>query len=382
MKILHVIQFFSPSFGGSVMIPYHLSNGLVKEGHDVTIITSDYNYDSGFAQSLNGVEVIPFKVVINYGMFFYSPEIKKWLKDNLQKFDIIHLHNFRSYQNVVVSRYAHNYGIPVIIQPHGSFPKIIEKKWLKYLFDIVWGKNLIKLAKQIVAVSQSEVKQLKQKGIPDEKITVIPNGIAIKPLKDLPPFGYFRKNFGINQKFMILFVGRIHKIKGIDFLIRSFSIFVQNWDKQEVALIIIGPDEGYRSNLENLVKRLDISKYIKFIDNISCVNFAYQDADLLVYPSIYEIFGLVPFEAVLCGTPVIVTDGCGCGEIVKEAECGYIIPYGDELCLAEMINYVLLHPEENRKKILCGKNYIYKNLDWVYIVKRVEKIYENLIICR
>jgi glycosyltransferase involved in cell wall biosynthesis len=66
---------------------------------------------------------------------------------------------------------------------------------------------------------------------------------------------------------------------------------------------------------------------------------ALVDADVLVYPGILEIFGLVPFEAIMCGTPVIVADDCGCGEVIREADCGYLVKYGDIKDLKEKMKY-------------------------------------------
>ena len=68
---------------------------------------------------------------------------------------------------------------------------------------------------------------------------------------------------------------------------------------------------------------------------------AYTDADVLVYPAIHEIFGLVPFEALMCGAPVIVTDDCGCGEIIGSEGIGYMVKYNDVAALTEMIDGVL-----------------------------------------
>ena len=108
---------------------------------------------------------------------------------------------------------------------------------------------------------------------------------------------------------------------------------------------------------------------------------AYQDADVLVYPSTYEIFGLVPFEALLCGTPVIVTDDCGCGEIIKEAECGYLVNYGDVAGLAEVLRFALEHPDVNKRMVEAGRRYIEEHLAWESVVKRVEEVYEESINC-
>lgn len=379
MKILQVIPYFAPRWGGDVNVCYSLSKELSKLGHDVTIITTDFEYDQGYARSLENVKVIPFRRVANLGMFLYSPDMKGWLRSNIPKYDIVHLHSFRSYQNNIVSKYAKKFNVPYIVQPHGSLPRIVEKESLKQLYDVVWGNEILKSASKIVAVSGNEVGQFRQVGIPDEKITVIPNGVNYVSPTDLPPAGQFREQYSIHEKHIILYVGRLHTRKGVDFLIRAFNSFVQTWTGDDVTLVIIGPDDGYRSVLEGLVEQLGLSDKVRFIGFIPSLAAAYQDADVLVYPSTYEIFGLVPFEALLCGTPVIVTDGCGCGELVKEAECGYLVHYGDVPGLSETLRSALEHPDANRGMVEAGRRYIEERLAWESVVKQVEVMYESCV---
>ncbi|KAF5050306.1 N-acetyl-alpha-D-glucosaminyl L-malate synthase [anaerobic digester metagenome] len=377
MKILQVIPYFAPRWGGDVNVCYSLSKELSKLGHDVTIITTDFEYDQGYARSLENVKVIPFRRVANLGMFLYSPDMKGWLRSNISKYDIVHLHSFRSYQNNIVSKYAKKFNVPYIVQPHGSLPRIVEKESLKQLYDVVWGNEILKSASKIIAVSGNEVEQFRQVGIPDGQITVIPNGVNYVSPASLPPAGQFREQYGIHEKHIILYVGRIHKRKGIDFLIRAFNSFIQTWIGDDVTLVIIGPDDGYRSVLEGLVEQLGLSDKVRFIGFIPSLAAAYQDADVLVYPSTYEIFGLVPFEALLCGTPVIVTDDCGCGELIKEAECGYLVHYGDVAGLAETLRSALEHLDVNRGMVEAGRRYVEKRLVWESVVKQVEGMYEG-----
>lgn len=379
MKILQVIPYFAPRWGGDVNVCYSLSKELSKLGHDVTIITTDFEYDQGYARSLENVKVIPFRRVANLGMFLYSPDMKGWLRSNIPKYDIVHLHSFRSYQNNIVSKYAKKFNVPYIVQPHGSLPRIVEKESLKQLYDVVWGNEILKSASKIVAVSGNEVGQFRQVGIPDEKITVIPNGVNYVSPTDLPPAGQFREQYSIHEKHIILYVGRLHTRKGVDFLIRAFNSFIQTWTGDDVTLVIIGPDDGYRSVLEGLVEQLGLSDKVRFIGFIPSLAAAYQDADVLVYPSTYEIFGLVPFEALLCGTPVIVTDDCGCGELVKEAECGYLVHYGDVPGLAETLKSALEHPDINKRMVEAGRRYIEERLAWESVVKQVEVMYEGCV---
>ena len=381
MKILHVIPFFSPKFGGSVTVCYELSKELVRHNHDVTVITTDFGFDMDYADSIRAekVDVIPFHNLVNFGLFLYSPSMKKWLKKNLHLYDVIHLHNYRSYQNNIVCKYAKKFNVPYVVQPHGSLPRLVEKKGLKKFYDLVWGNNILKCASNIIAVSGSEVEQFRQVGIPDEMITVIPNGVTYISPTDLPPAGQFREQYGIHEKHIILYVGRIHKIKGIDFLIRAFNSFHQTCTGDDVALIIVGPDDGYQPVIEDLVEQLGLSAKVKFIGYISPLADAYQDANVLVYPSIYEIFGLVPFEALLCGTPVIVTDDCGCGEIIEKAQCGYLVKYDDINDLEEKIRITFSDFKKNKEMIKNGQNYIKNELNWDNLILKFEDVYKNVI---
>jgi glycosyltransferase involved in cell wall biosynthesis len=379
MKILQVIPYFAPRWGGDVNVCYSLSKELSKRGHDVTIITTDYGYNPDYARTLENVEVIPFRRVANLGMFLYSPGMKRWLRSSISKYDIVHLHSFRSYQNNIVCKYAKKFNVPYVVQPHGSLPRIVEKEGLKQLYDVVWGNNILEHASKIIAVSGNEVEQFRQAGIPDEKVAVIPNGANYISPTSLPPTGQFREQYSIHEKRIILYVGRIHKRKGIDFLIRAFNTFIQTWAGDDVTLVIIGPDDGYRSGLESLVEQLGLSDKVRFIGFIPSLAAAYQDADVLVYPSTYEIFGLVPFEALLCGTPVIVTDDCGCGELIKEAECGYLVHYGDAVGLSDVLRSALEHPDVNRRMVEAGRRYIEENLAWESVVKQVEEMYEGCV---
>lgn len=386
MKILQVVSSFPPaySYGGAVKVSYEVSKELAKRGHDVTVFTTDtLNSQSRInepATRMEGIDVYRFRNLSNNlaaKNLAVAPEMALTLRKIVKEFDVVHIHEYRSFQTIAACRYAKMYNIPYILQPHGSLPRIIEKQGLKKIFDVVWGNGLLEHASKIIAVSGNEIEQFRQAGIPNEKITVIPNGVNYVSSIDLPPAGQFREQYGIHEKHVILYVGRIHKIKGIDFLIRAFNSFIQTWTGDDVTLVIIGPDGGYRSVLEGLVEQLGLSDKVRFIGFMSPLAAAYQDADVLVYPSTYEIFGLVPFEALLCGTPVIVTDGCGCGELVKEAECGYLVHYGDVPGLAETLKSALEHPDINKRMVEAGRRYIEEHLTWESVVKQVEEMYES-----
>jgi glycosyltransferase involved in cell wall biosynthesis len=134
MRVLQVIPYFTPKRGGDVNVCYNISKYLVKHGHHVTIITTNFEFDNEFAENAidEGIEVISFCCVANIFLYLISPGMKKWLDVNLQKFDVIHMHNFRSYQNNIVHQYAKKYKVPYILQAHGDIYNFCSPFYVMY----------------------------------------------------------------------------------------------------------------------------------------------------------------------------------------------------------------------------------------------------------
>ena len=391
MKILQVTNFFKPSWesGGPARVVYEIAKKLVERGHDVTVYTTD-GYKSRLdvkknkPVNVNGIKVYYFRNLSSYLtremvllIPYYLPIVaRKDIKD----FDIIHIHEHRSVLAVIVRHYAKKYGVPYFLQAHGALPRIIKKKRLKKLFDAFFGYRILSDASKVIAVSKAEVEQYKQAGINEDKIATIPDGVDVEVFKELPTHEKFRKKYDIKEEdHIILFLGRIHKRKGIDFLIKSFSELTK--EMSDVILVIIGPDDGYKIEVEKSIKTLNLGNRIKlmgYIDENDKLS-AYVDADVLVYPGIFEIFGLVPFEAMMCGTPVIVTDDCGCGELVEESGGGYLVEYGDIERLKEKMKRVIENPEEGAEMVEKGKRFIFENLSQDVVVRGIEELYEEII---
>lgn len=388
MKILHIVSAFPPAYayGGAVKVAYEMSKSLAHIGHEVTVYTTDvfdqhHRYTGN--DQMDGIEVCRFKNISNRitygGGISFAPKLISAVKENIQNYDLVHSHEYRSTEAVAVYYYAHKLGIPYIIQAHGQLSTEVGKIRFKKAFDEIVGNNILRSATGLVAVSKSEIKQYLEMGVEQNNINLIPNGISIYSHQDFLSSRGFREHYGIREKHIILYVGRLHKRKGIDFLIRAFNLLLRSRGGDDVALVIVGPDDGYRSILENLVEQLGLSGKVRIIGYVPSLADVYRDADVLVYPSTFEIFGLVPFEALLCGTPVIVTDDCGCGEIIKEAGCGYLVHYGDVAGLSEMIRYALEHPEENEKMVEAGRRYIREHLAWEKVVEQVEMMYKGCV---
>jgi len=389
MRILQLIPAFYPAFayGGTVNAAYNISKELVKRGHQVTVFTSD-TIDRNTRQKVRyleheGIKIYYFKNISNilaWNRYVFNPGLIRAIKNNIRDFDIVHLHGTRNFQNIVATHYAKKYDIPYIIQAHGSVMPFFGKQNIKKLYDFVWGEKIMRDAKKLIAVSKAEKDQYIKMGLPEKKIEIINNGIELSEYKTLPKRGNFRKKYriGTDEK-IILYLGRLHKVKGLDFLINGFSRLLDNY--QNVTLVIVGPDDGFLYSLMKQIKKLHIDRKVLLTGPLYKNEKleVFVDSDVLVYPGLIEIFGLVPFEAIMCGVPVIVSDDCGCGEIIKEEQIGNVIKYGDITGLSQKITEVLSDPENAKKNVKRGQFYIKKWLTWENNILKFEDLYANCL---
>lgn len=389
MKILQVTNFFKPSWeaGGPVRATYEISKSLVQDGHDVTVYTTD-----GFKHRLDvvknkpvfvdGIRTYYFRNLslylsrnMNLPIPYYLPVV---LKKEIKNFDVIHIHEYRTFLAVLIHYYAKKYNIPYVLQPRGSMP-LLGKNNQKKIFDYFFGNSLVQDAKLIIASSKIESSFYSERfpNIDQKKIIYIPNGVSIENYSNLPKKGEFKKQYSINESDeIILFLGRIHEIKGLDILVEAFSNLLKYHNN--IKLVIAGPDDGYFKKLEAIVDKLDLGDNVIFTGPLYEQQKikAYVDADVFVLPSRYESFGNVILEAIACGIPVIITDRCGVSDIV-ENEVGFIVEY-DASHLFNALN-VLLSDEELRDRF--GKNGMKMANDylaWNKIVCLLENIYKNI----
>lgn len=388
MKILQVTNFFKPSWesGGPARVAYEISKKLIERGHEVTVYTTDgfkwrIDVEKNKPADVDGIKTYYFRNLSSYltrkmnlPIPYYLPIVAR---RTLRDFDMIHIHEYRTVLAIVVHHYAKKYGIPYILQPRGSIPRASKSKQKK-LFDALFGRAIIKDASKIIASSKLESDQYWDV-FPDlegEKIVHIPNGIDLETYQNLPKKGEFRKKYSIAEdEKVILFLGRIHKIKGIDILIEAFSKLKE--ELQGVKLVIAGPDDGYLDRLKLMVDKLSIEDDVIFPGPLyeKEKSEAYVDADVFVVPSKYESFGNVVLEAMAHNTPVVVTNSCGVSEWLSSAEI--INPTVDSLYvkLSEIL-------KKSKSENLKSKRRMKKDVEkfsWETIVDRIESIYYEIV---
>ena len=197
MKILQVTHVFKPLWesGGMARVAYEISRGLVERGHELTVYTTNRSFYSTNLETnkqvcLEGMKIYYFENLRKYFPWKTLPPLPYYLpfiaRKEIKNFDIVHIHGYRTILSVIVHHYAKKYGIPYVLQPHGSLPRIIEKQRLKKLYDWVWGNRILRDASKLIAVSKEEAEYARLMGVGGEKISVIYNGMDIESFKNLP----------------------------------------------------------------------------------------------------------------------------------------------------------------------------------------------------
>lgn len=389
MKILQVSNFFKPSWetGGVTRICYDLSKNLVNFGHKVTVYTTD-GYDSRLDTPVNnpicvdGIRIYYFynifRVLVKKMKFpipYYAPFV---IRKELINYDVIHIHEYRTLLAFFVSYYAKKYDIPYIVQAHGSVLPIIQKQGFKKIFDFTFGNNILNDAAKVIALTKNEAKQYLQMGVDKSKICIVPNGLDLKEFEELPHKGAFKRKYLIsNNERIILYLGRIDKIKGIDLLIGAFSDLINELD--DIRLVIVGPESNYLPTLTKQITDLGINDKILFTgplygrDKIE----AYIDADVYVLPSRYETFPSTVLEACVCGTPVIITDRCGISDVIEAYKLGCVVGFDKEMLKCALFKFLSM---DFKNTCFCNCAQIVKDIfGWSTVLMKVENLYKSVM---
>jgi glycosyltransferase involved in cell wall biosynthesis len=379
MKILQVVPFFSPVHGGSAIVPYYISRELARRGHEVTIFSGDYKLSREWVGSLHEVKVCSFKTWLGWAKFYVTPSIINHANERIKYFDLIHMHNYRSFQNIVVHYYAMKYGVPYVLQAHGSLPRIGSWRKLKWIYDALFGYKFLRDASKVIALSRVEAEQYRSMGIPEEKIAIIPNGIDLSEYDDLPPKGSFRKKFNIpDDKKIILYLGRIHKTKGIDFLIRAYAHLRNEMKFKDAILVMAGPDDGYLRKAKSLAVMLGVYDSVLFTGFISSNDKlrALVDADVFVTPSFHG-FPMTFLEACAVGTPIVTTS---LGDTLEwiDNKVGYVTqPTPHDL--TEAIYKIISDGNLRRTFSRNCSEVVQSNFSIEKVVERLENVYKEIL---
>jgi glycosyltransferase involved in cell wall biosynthesis len=357
LRILHVTPYSADAwaYGGIARLAGTITAGLARRGHRVTVCTTDVcDAQSRLGpvtsrrrawppQSTgDGVTLRVFPNVSNrlaYRYQAFAPlGLAAFMRDHAGDFDVAHLHACRNLPGAIAARYLRERRVPYVLAPNGTAPMIERRQLLKRGFDALYGRQMAAAAARIVAVSTAEQRQLEGLGFDPGAIRLIPNPLDLSEFEAPIGAGAFRRSQALDGP-LVLFLGKVTPRKRLDVLVRGFARLAED----AATLVIAGNDMGGIETARAMARELGVADRVRFTGLLTGRSRleALTDADLVVYPSEHEIFGLVPLEAIVCGTPVIVAGDSGCAEVIRSTGGGDIVPVGDDAALAAAIERML-----------------------------------------
>ena len=387
MKILMLSWEYPPRIvGGIARVVHDLSQRLIKDGHEVTVVTYR-DGDVPYYENDKGVNVyrvdnymihpnnfIDWIMQLNFNMIAKASEII----NEQGKFDVIHAHDWLVAYSAKTLK--ESYKIPIVTTIHATESgrnSGIHDEVQRYINDSEW---LLTYESTEVIVNSNFMKNDLQRlfGLPYEKINVIPNGISLNNFSGVEKDYDFRRKYAMDNEKIILYVGRLVYEKGIQHLIGAMPKILANY--HDAKLVICGKG-GMIDELKQETRNLGIENKVYFAGycDSKTVQKMYKCADIAVFPSTYEPFGIVALEAMLAGIPIVVSDVGGLNEIVEHGVTGMKSYAGNSNSISDSVLSLLFDAK------LCdsvSKNAVKKVKElynWNKIAQDTHYVYEQAI---
>ena len=362
MKILQVIpRVLRPSAGPSYSV-LRLCEHLLYE-NQLTLISTDKKKDGEDFEYLK-----TFPISLGLDKLGYSPKMHKWIAQSLEskKIDIIHPHSLWMMHTIYPTWEASKFDIPIMCSPRGTLSREAFKRGskIKKIFWPLLQLPALKKTNIFHATSESEKEDIRRFGF-KQPIAVIPNGIDIGDKLTT------RKK-KLNK---LLFLGRLHPIKGIDILLESWKQVQSTFPDWELE--IAGPDiYGYLDKLKKIHDDLKLERVI-FSGEVKNheKSFKYQSADVFILPSHSENFGVAVAEALSAGLPCIVSKGAP-WKSLEEKNAGWWVSNNIDH-VVKILRLVLSLKNETLKEMGSnGRSWMQSDFNWMKITRMMNQTYQ------
>ncbi len=387
MRLVHVLPYYAPAwgFGGVVRAAYGLTVALAKQGHTVIVVTTDAG-DGGArlpeSEAMEGVQVrrcrnrLPalrrFNLSTPAGM-------RRMLNEALPGADILHLHEFRTVENLIALPLAREMGIPAVLSPHGTLTHRTGRGAIKRGWDALLGARTARQMRAVAALTADEAAEAaalwsRLHVPPPSTLGVVPNGVNVEEFADLPPRGQFRAQWHIPPDApLILFLGRLHRRKGAHHLLDALPHLPGVW------LAVVGPDEGQMAALRQQAERLAASDRVAFTGLLTgqARLAALADADVLTLPAVGEGLPVVALEAMAAGLPVALSRECHLPE-AAESGAGLILESLNGEGIASALAPLLADNARRRRMGEAGRALVAERFTWEAAASAMSRLYAEL----
>ena len=414
MRILQIVPSVSLVYGGPSQMVLGLSKALANQGVDVTILTTDSNGDFGQPPldvpldkpvPQDGYQVRYFRCS-PFRRYKFSLDLLRWLWQHAGEFDLAHIHALFSPVSTAAATVARKQNLPYILRPLGTLdPADLQKKRrLKQVYVGLWeGANLAGAA-GIHFTSEQEAK-ISQRFGADAPDIVIPLGVTPPEyVETLHATSLRQDGLCINdiinnetkvslstptdvpgnvstQSPILLFMSRIDPKKGLDLLIPALETLLAEGLGFHFILAGANPqDPEYERKIQQQIQASPLSSHTTITGFVEGEVKAalLQGADLFVLPSYYENFGIAVAEAMVAGTPVVISDQVHIWQEVKGAEAGWVCGC-DVASLTQTLREALRDAGEQKRRGVNARDYALEHYSWDAIAQTMIEAYQQIL---
>lgn len=385
LKILHVIPYMAPRYGGPPKACFEMARAVAAKGHEVSIYSTDID-GSGRLRVDTARSHVRDRVAIRYfpvqrpRFWCFSAPLLRALRANVRKFDVAHLHSLYLFPGIAAAHFCRKHGVPYLVRPHGSLaPYHFRRHRLRKIpFELFFERGRLRGAAAIHYTSEDE-RRLSRPNAFGARGVVVPHGLDLGDYSRLPPRGSFRRRYPeTGNRKILLFLGRLNYKKGVEVICEAFVRIASR--TEDSHLVIAGPDEqGIGAAMQRRLARAGLSGRATFTgmllgkDKLA----AFGDASLFVLPSLYENFGIAVVEAMACRVPAVITDKVAIWREVAAAKAG-VVAGRDPGNLAGHILRLLGRPGDLRKMGLRGRALVRRAFNWGRAAEDLISIYGSV----
>ncbi|MGK7875563.1 MAG: hormogonium polysaccharide biosynthesis glycosyltransferase HpsP [Xenococcaceae cyanobacterium] len=387
MRILQIVPSVSLVYGGPSQMVLGLSAALAAEGVEVTLLTTNSNGDAGqppldvpIEQPVeqDGYQVLYFRCS-PFRRYKFSLGLLCWLATHAQEYDLAHIHALFSPVSTAAATVARYRGLPYLLRPLGTLDPadLRKKRRLKQIYGLLLERPNLAGAAGVHFTSEQECRISKRFGTQTNDL-VIPLGVQLP--QDFPEWGKARNQLGISpHRPLLLFMSRIDSKKGLDLLIPALETLLG--EELDFHFVLGGAnpqDPNYENKIREQVQASKLEKHTTitgFVTGDMKLGLL-QDADLFVLPSYYENFGIAVAEAMVAGTPVVISNQVYIWEKVQEAEAGWV-SYCEVEDLTQKLRLALQDADERKRRGLNARNYALKHYSWQAIARQMIQAYHT-----
>lgn len=376
MKMTQVTLRYPPASGGVEDYVHNLVERLHAAGEEVRVETTTlrtHHPATYLTEPLNDPPYVHRHPVRTWHRLAYPIPASLAAALKSQSSQLIHAHGFWYAPADIAARVARQRGLPFVVNPFFA-PRT---KFLWRAYRAVRGNFTLQSADAVVVISPQEEAELRAAGFSPKRTALIPPGID--PADYIPS----RENpflaRGLGNKRILFFAGRITRAKGIDLLLQAFSMVLR--ENREVHLAIAGEDFGDRAAFAERARALGVSTQVSWLGKLPRAQLlaAYQHADLFVFPSRYEAFGIAALEAQAAGCPVVATNVSALPFVVQHAVTGLLFRPEDPDDLARQILALLNDRERAARLGKAGRVRAHRECTWDQSIEKLQALYRDLL---